>query len=84
MNWKKDYTSLNEVSRKVSQMVNEHGDEIELETIQFQDHCRAFATICQNELPFKDYFAEGFDYHSEKEAARKALEELYRQAYYLS
>lgn len=81
MNWRDDYVSLNYISREISHFVNEHGDEIELETIQFHDHYRAIATICQEETPFKDCFAEGVDFHSNREAARKALKELYRQAY---
>jgi hypothetical protein len=84
MNWIQDYVLLREISQRVTQLVNEHGDEIELETIQYKDHYHAVATICQDKAPFKDFFAEAVDYHSEKEAARKALKELYRQAYSLS
>ena len=55
MKWFQDYVSLREISRRVTQSVNEHGDEIELETIRFQYHYRAFATICQDHAPFKDF-----------------------------
>lgn len=84
MNWIQDYVLLREFSQRVTQLVNEHGDEIELETIRFKGHYRAVATICQDKERFKDFFAEAVDQRSEKEAARKALKELYRQAYSLS
>ncbi len=81
--WKDSYITLDYISRDIEQFISEYGDEIELEIVQFYDHYRAFATICQDESPFKDYSAEGFDYRSSVEASRKALEELYRQAYYI-
>jgi hypothetical protein len=68
--------SLNYISHRVSPKVNEHGDEIELETIKFDDHCRAVATICQDTPPFKDFFAEARD-----QLSGKAINELYLQAY---
>ncbi|MCM3652922.1 hypothetical protein [Metabacillus litoralis] len=81
MNWIQDYVLLREISQRVTQLVNEHGDEIELETIRFKDHYRAVATICQDKEPFKDFFAEAVDHHSERDAARKALKKLYKKAY---
>ncbi|WP_299093869.1 hypothetical protein [uncultured Metabacillus sp.] len=84
MNRKELYSSLNFIAREVTQFVNEHGDEIELETVQYSDHYRAVATICQEEEPFKDFYAEGISALSEKEAVSQALEELYRQAYYIN
>ncbi|MGM7721586.1 hypothetical protein [Metabacillus sp. Hm71] len=79
MNDREDYLQ-DYISRKVSQQVNEYGDEIELETIRYYDHCRAVATICQEKPPYKDYFAEAKD-QTVRGAARKALKELYLQAY---
>ncbi|APH03471.1 hypothetical protein [Bacillus weihaiensis] len=83
MDWKDSYIKLDYISREIEQFNSEYGDEIELEIVHFYDHFRAFATICQDESPFKDYFAEGVDYRSSDEASKKALEELYRQAYYI-
>ncbi|WP_338788149.1 hypothetical protein [Metabacillus sp. FJAT-53654] len=79
MSYEEEKVALNYISRKVSQSVNEHGDE--LETIKYQDHYHAIVTICQDKPPYNDYFVEVKDYYSEKRAARKALKELYRQAY---
>ena len=84
MSWKEDYVSLNYLSQEVTQFVNEHGDEVELETIQFHDHYKVWATICTEGPSSKDYFSEGRDFHSPEKATNLALEELYRQAYYLS
>lgn len=81
MSRKEDYMTLNYVSRTVSRTVNEYSDEVELETVMYQDHSHAVATICENKPPFKDYFAEASDL-TERGAAKIALQELYRQAYF--
>jgi hypothetical protein len=74
----------NYISRYVKQVINDVGDEIELEIVryrQYRHHYSVIATICQNELPFKDYIGFGKDYFSRNEAVRKAVKELYTQAY---
>lgn len=70
------------LSREVRQLVNDVGDEIELEILKYSDHYYVVATICQDHLPFKDYLAIGRDFHSKKRAIKKALRELYLEAYY--
>lgn len=80
MSWKGNYINQNYHSRRVLQIVNEHGDEIEMEMIKYKDLSHAIVTICQEEPPFKDYIAEGFA-KSERGAAREALIELYQKAY---
>jgi hypothetical protein len=81
MSWREDYGKQNYISRELKQIVNERDDEIELEIIEFHDHYIVIATICEEKPPYKDYLAEGISYVSKKEAARKALTDLYRQAY---
>jgi hypothetical protein len=81
MSWREDYVTQNYISREVLQIVNEHGDEIELETIQFDDHYRAIATICQDQTPSKDYIGFGHDTVSERNAIEEALRELYQNTY---
>lgn len=71
----------NFLSREVTQLVNDVGDEIELEIIQYDDHFSVTATICQEEPPYKDYIGSGSDTDSKREAMRKALKKLYLQAY---
>ncbi|WP_041580785.1 hypothetical protein [Bacillus sp. 1NLA3E] len=72
----------NLISREVTQLVNDIGDEIELEIFQYIDHYSVTATICPDTPPFKDYIATGSDRHSKRKAMKKALKELYLKAYY--
>ncbi|TDL78988.1 hypothetical protein [Peribacillus frigoritolerans] len=81
MNWRDDYKNKNYRSRRVLQIVNEHGDEMEIETISLKNHWHVIITICQEKPPFREYLAEGIDHKSEKAAARKALKKLYQKAY---
>lgn len=67
-------------SREVTQLVNEFGDEIELEMIQYGGHYYVIATICPDYLPFKDYIGRGKDPLSKRNAAKIALKELYLKA----
>lgn len=80
MSCRQDYINQNYRSRRVLQVMNEHGDEMEIETIKYKDHWHAITTICQEQSPYKDYIAEGIDL-SERGAVRKALRKLYQQAY---
>ncbi|MCQ6274722.1 hypothetical protein JMM81_07015 [Bacillus sp. V3B] len=72
---------FNYLSREVIQLVNDVEDEIEFEIIRYHDHYSVTATICQEEPPFKDYIAFGKDRFTKRRAMKKALEELYLQAY---
>lgn len=81
MHWNDEQALPKYLSRSISKIVNAQGDEIELENFQYQDHYRTVATICQEKPPFKDFIAEGFDYYSERNAAEKALKQLYSEAY---
>ncbi|NHM30675.1 hypothetical protein [Neobacillus terrae] len=66
---------------EASQIVNEYGDEIEIEIIQFRNQYHVTVNICQERPPFKDFTAIGIDLHSKRKAAKKALIKLYNQAY---
>ena len=68
-------------SREVTQLVNEFGDEIELEMIQYNNHYYVIATICPDQFPFKDYIGRGKDPLSKRTAVKSALKELYMKAY---
>ena len=78
MDNKKEYINQKYISREVKQIINEHADEIEIEIVQFHSHWYVYATICNE---FGDFDGEGRDLDDEREAARKALEELYGRAY---
>lgn len=54
MSWREDYKNQNYHSRRVLHVVNEHDDEMEIETVKFKDHWHVIITICQEEPPFKD------------------------------
>jgi len=77
MGWKEDYIYQKFIAREVILLTNEHNDEIEMEIVQFHNHFYVYATICNGR---GDYHGEGRDFN-EREAASKALKELYRQAY---
>lgn len=66
MSWQEDYINKSYVSREVSQLTNEHNDEIELETVQFQDHYHVVATLSRKKPPFIDCLGEGRDQNDEK------------------
>ncbi|MGN7942154.1 hypothetical protein [Virgibacillus sp. 6R] len=68
------------LSREIKQIKNERGDEIEVEVRRYEKHYHAIATICEDKPPFKDYFAEATD-RKRMNALRKALKDLYEQAY---
>jgi hypothetical protein len=69
------------IDRKVSRLINEYNDEIEMEILKYQEHYKVVVTICQKEPPFKDFIGIGMDRWSNRRAAKKALQELYREAY---
>jgi hypothetical protein len=69
------------INRTVSQLINEFDEEIEMEIIQYHDHYKVVVTICQEEPPFNDFIGIGTDRKSKRRAAKKALVELYREAY---
>jgi len=77
MSWKEDNIYKKIISREVVHLMNEHDDEIEMEIFQFHSDYYVYATICNER---GDFNGEGRDLN-EREAARKALKELYRQAY---
>lgn len=80
MSWREDYINQNYLSRKVSQLINDHEDEIEIETVQYYNHFHVIATICSQNKPYKDFIGEGRD-RDERNATRKALIDLYQRAY---
>ena len=69
------------IDRSVSQLINEYNDEIEMEIIKYNNHYKVVVTICQEALPYNDFIGIGMDRRSKRRAAKKALMELYRQAY---
>ena len=71
----------NYIDRSVSRLVNEYNDEIEMEIIKYDDHYKVVVTICQEVAPFKDIIGIGTDRRSKRRAAKKALMELYLEAY---
>lgn len=75
--------SIEYIDRSVSRFINESNDEIEMEIIKYQDHYKVVVTICQEEPPYKDFIGLGTDKRSARRAAKKALLELYQDAYNL-
>lgn len=73
--------SLEYIDRRVSRLINEYNDEIEMEIIKYQDHYKVVVTICQEELPYRDFIGIGTNPRSARRAARKALKSLYLEAY---
>lgn len=69
------------LSREVTQTINEVGEVIEWEIIQYDDHYSVTATICQEQPPFKDYLGSGRGRYNKSKAMKQALEDLYVQAY---
>jgi len=76
MSWKEEYIYKRFISREVIHLINEHNDEIEMEIGQFHNHFYVYATICNES---GDLNVDGKDL--DERAARKALKELYHQAY---
>ncbi|WP_338452563.1 hypothetical protein R4Z09_12190 [Niallia oryzisoli] len=76
-----DYLSGNYISREVKQVINDFGDEIEFEIIRYKNRYSLTVNICQNKPPFLDCIGFGEDPRRRKSAIRKALKELYLQAY---
>jgi hypothetical protein len=72
---------LEYIERSVSRIINEYNDEIEMETIKYQDHYKVVVTICQEEPPYKDFIGIGTNRRSARKAARTALKHLYLKAY---
>ncbi|MCP1157007.1 hypothetical protein [Bacillus infantis] len=66
---------------RVVRIKNEHGDEVEVELLQFPSYYKVTATICQDYSPYKDCIGIGVDNDNESSALRKALRELYLDAY---
>jgi hypothetical protein len=69
------------IERRVSRLINEYDDEIEMEIIKYHDQYKVVVTICQQEQPYKDFIGIGTDCRSKRKAAKIALLELYREAY---
>jgi hypothetical protein len=69
------------IDRRVSRFFNEYNEEIEMEIIKFHDHYKVVVTICQEVPPYEDFIGIGTDRGSKRRAAKKALLELYREAY---
>ncbi|CAM3923867.1 hypothetical protein [Mesobacillus zeae] len=70
------------ISREVMQWINEHGDEIEAEILQYPMHYEVIATICQDHPPYKDIIAFGSDPDSKEAALFKAVRDLVLQTYW--
>ncbi len=66
---------------RVVRIKNEHGDEVEVELLQYPSYYKVTATICQDTSPYKDCIGIGVDDDNESGALRKALRELYLDAY---
>ncbi|MDW2878153.1 MULTISPECIES: hypothetical protein [Bacillaceae] len=66
---------------RVVRLKNEHGDEVEVELMQFPSYYKVTATICEDAPPYKDFIGIGVDDDNESSALRKALRELYLDAY---
>ncbi|MDT0160679.1 hypothetical protein [Bacillus sp. AG4(2022)] len=66
---------------RVVRIKNEHGDEVEIELLQFPAYYKVTATICQDSSPYKDCIGIGVDDNNKNSALRKALQELYLDAY---
>ncbi len=85
----------NYISREVKQLVNRYGDEIELEIFEYSltiharqrifpisdRYFKVAATICQDEPPFKDFFATGMA-SQKRLAIIKAIQNVHKEASY--
>ncbi|RHW41943.1 hypothetical protein D1B31_04645 [Neobacillus notoginsengisoli] len=66
-------------SFEVIRFINNFGDEVEVEIINFGAGYKATANICADEPPFTDLTAVGYDLRNKSKAAKKALNNLYRK-----
>lgn len=69
------------IDRRVSRLINEYNDEIEMEIIKYYDHYKVVVTICQEKPPYNDFIGIGTDRWSKRRAAKRALIDLYQSAY---
>ncbi|MFJ7974822.1 hypothetical protein ACIQZI_03780 [Peribacillus sp. NPDC096379] len=85
----------NYISREVKRLINRYGDEIELEIFEYSltihtrqrifpisdRYFKVVATICQDEPPFKDFFATGMA-SKKRIAIKKAIQNVHKEASY--
>ena len=58
------------LAREVKLFLNKLGDEIELEILQYADHYKVVATICEDHPPYRDYIAISEHFHSKLRATK--------------
>ncbi|WP_053366536.1 hypothetical protein [Bacillus sp. FJAT-27245] len=68
-------------SFEVIRFINNFGDEVEVEIINFGNGYRASANICMDEHPYIDSTGIGKDIRNKSKALKRALNELYHQVY---
>ncbi|WP_102261164.1 hypothetical protein [Mesobacillus jeotgali] len=71
----------NYLSWDVTQFENEFGDEIEMDIIQYTNEYQITVNICDQQPPYRDITATATHPRSKKQAAKKAMTLLYKQAY---
>ena len=69
------------LSWDVIQIINEYGDEIEMDIIQYTNEYQITVNITDEQPPFRDFTATATHPRSKKNAAKKAMILLYKQAY---
>ncbi|WHX40377.1 hypothetical protein QNH36_22495 [Mesobacillus sp. AQ2] len=69
------------LSWDVIQFINEYGDEIEMDIIHYPHEYQITVNICDEQRPYRDITATATHPRSKKQAAKKAMIQLYKQAY---
>jgi hypothetical protein len=73
--------TIHYISMEVTQFFNEYGDEIEMDIIRYPNEYQVTVNICDEAPPYRDFTATATDIRSKRKAAKRALLELYQQAY---
>ncbi|MEH7886351.1 hypothetical protein V7654_18780 [Bacillus sp. JJ1609] len=73
--------TIGHISWEVTQLINEYGDEIEMDIIQYPTEYQVTVNICDKKPPFKDITTTAIHPRSKRKAAKQAMMELYKLAY---
>jgi hypothetical protein len=73
--------TIDPISWEVTQFTNEYGDEIEMDIIQYPTEFQVTLNICDEKPPYRDITTTGTHPKSKRKAAKKAMMDLYKQAY---
>lgn len=73
--------TIDNIPWEVTQFTNKYGDEIEMDIIQYPTEYQVTVNICDEKPPYRDITTTGTHPKSKRKAAKKAMIELYKQAY---